>query len=181
LNHLTVSRHTTIKNVRAQCEAPDTSDENFTPSDTQHVCIHCKLDPPDGTERMIADDTWAHPRCEAAFIRARMAEEGLAQEGTVSPQKTNGGGQYQTEAASERPTYNKATATDFLADLVLDKTNTTPVLAAPELTLFVNARGALTKQFMLAANGDLVKTEGGQMAAGTAKRIAIDNRKHSLN
>ena len=124
---------------------------------------------------MIADDTWAHPRCEAAFIRARMAEEGLAQEGTVSPQKTNGGGQYQTEAASERPTYNKATATDFLADLVLDKTNTTPVLAAPELTLFVNARGALTKQFMLAANGDLVKTEGGQMAAGTAKRIAIDN------
>jgi hypothetical protein len=45
--------------------------------------------------------------------------------------------------------------------------------ATPELTLFVNARGALTKQYTLDANGNLVKTEGGQMAAGTATRIAI--------
>src|SRR5262249_39782048 len=33
--------------------------------------------------------------------------------------------------------------------------------------------GALTKRFTLDADGNLVKTEGGQMAAGTAMRIAI--------
>jgi hypothetical protein len=45
--------------------------------------------------------------------------------------------------------------------------------ATAELTLFTNARGALTKQFKLDANGNLVKTEGGQMVAGTAQRIAL--------
>src|SRR5262249_38954378 len=45
--------------------------------------------------------------------------------------------------------------------------------ATPELTVFVNAHGALTKRFTLDADGNLVKTEGGQMAAGTAMRIAI--------
>src|SRR5262245_29898563 len=49
----------------------------------------------------------------------------------------------------------------------------TPDLATPELTLFANARGPLTKQYTLDANGNLMKTEGGQMAAGTARRIAI--------
>jgi hypothetical protein len=48
-----------------------------------------------------------------------------------------------------------------------------PDPATPELTLFVNAQGALTKQYTLDANGNLVKTEGGQMVAGTAMRIAI--------
>ena len=46
-------------------------------------------------------------------------------------------------------------------------------LTLPELTLFTNARGPLTKQFTLDADGNLVKTEGGQMVAGTAIRIAI--------
>jgi hypothetical protein len=39
--------------------------------------------------------------------------------------------------------------------------------------LFTNTHGALTKQFRLDANGNLVKTDGGQMVAGTAQRIAI--------
>jgi hypothetical protein len=42
-----------------------------------HICIHCKLDPPDGSERTIADNTWLHPHCEDAYINARMAEEGI--------------------------------------------------------------------------------------------------------
>jgi Toprim domain/CHC2 zinc finger len=42
-----------------------------------HVCAFCKLTPLDGTERQIADDTWLHPRCETAYARARMAEEGI--------------------------------------------------------------------------------------------------------
>jgi hypothetical protein len=50
-----------------------------------------------------------------------------------------------------------------------------PDPATPELTLFVNAHGALTKQFKLDANGDLVTTEGGQMAAGTAMRVAVSD------
>jgi hypothetical protein len=45
----------------------------------------------------------------------------------------------------------------------------------PELTLFGNAHGALTKQFALDADGILVKTEGGQMTVGAAQRIAIND------
>ena len=54
-----------------------------------HICIYCKLDPPDGTERAVAvAGAWLHPRCEDAFIRARMAEEGIpmgAQSQSPSP------------------------------------------------------------------------------------------------
>jgi hypothetical protein len=47
-------------------------------NDHPHACIHCRLDPPDGTERMVAGEgAWLHPRCEDAYIRARMAEEGI--------------------------------------------------------------------------------------------------------
>ena len=43
-----------------------------------HICAQCHLNPPDGSERLSAyNDEWLHPRCEEAFIRARMAEEGL--------------------------------------------------------------------------------------------------------
>jgi DNA polymerase I-like protein with 3'-5' exonuclease and polymerase domains len=53
-------------------------------SDTEqpaHICIHCHLQPPDGTERAIgADGAWIHPRCEDAYIDARLAEEGIALE-----------------------------------------------------------------------------------------------------
>jgi hypothetical protein len=100
-------------------EAPGTSwDESFAPSDTQHICTHCKLEPPDGTERKIADNTWVHPRCKDAYINARMAEEGLAQKDVASQRtKPNGGGQRHTEDASEQPTHDKAMAADFLAGL----------------------------------------------------------------
>ena len=43
-----------------------------------HICAQCHLNPPDGSERPSAyNDEWLHPRCEEAFIRTRMAEEGL--------------------------------------------------------------------------------------------------------
>ena len=45
--------------------------------DLRHICTYCKLTPLDGTERQIADGAWLHPRCEDAYIRARMAEEGI--------------------------------------------------------------------------------------------------------
>ena len=51
-----------------------------------HICIHCKIDPPDRTERAIGvDDAWIHPRCEDAYIRMRLAEEGIASEQTRKP------------------------------------------------------------------------------------------------
>jgi hypothetical protein len=62
-----------------------------------------------------------------------------------------------------------------LNDGLPDEASTARDPAAPELTLFVNANGALTKQFTLDADGKLVKTEGGQMAVGMAMRLAIDN------
>jgi hypothetical protein len=66
----------------------DRWDESFTPADTpeSHVCVHCKLDPPDGTERAFDDGMWIHARCEDTYIAARMAEEGLSQEDASSPQ-----------------------------------------------------------------------------------------------
>jgi RecA-family ATPase/DNA polymerase I-like protein with 3'-5' exonuclease and polymerase domains len=69
--------------------APDSDSDpesNFTPwegdsefeKEPPHICIHCKLDPPDGMERVSAyDGAWLHERCEDAFIYARMAEEGM--------------------------------------------------------------------------------------------------------
>ena len=46
-----------------------------------HICVHCRLDPPDGSEVLSAyNDEWLHARCQDAFIRARMAEESIAWE-----------------------------------------------------------------------------------------------------
>jgi hypothetical protein len=42
------------------------------------ICIHCRQQPPDGLERVSAyNGAWLHPRCEDAFIRMRMTEEGV--------------------------------------------------------------------------------------------------------
>jgi putative DNA primase/helicase len=46
-----------------------------------HVCVHCRLNPPDGSEVLSPyNDAWLHARCQDAFIRARMAEESIAWE-----------------------------------------------------------------------------------------------------
>jgi hypothetical protein len=55
--------------------------EGDSVSKTSHICIQCKLDPPDGTERLIADDAWLHARCEDAYLRVRLTEEGMASAG----------------------------------------------------------------------------------------------------
>jgi hypothetical protein len=50
-------------------------------SEPAHVCVHCRLEPPDGSERASAyDGAFLHLRCEEAFIRARIAAEGIANE-----------------------------------------------------------------------------------------------------
>src|SRR5262249_29254143 len=59
----------------------DAAFENPSPHASEepaHICIHCHLQPPDGLERTIgADGAWLHPRCEDAYIDARLAEEGI--------------------------------------------------------------------------------------------------------
>ena len=56
------------------------------PPEPPHICIHCKLNPPDGTERVSSySGAWLHERCEGAFINARMAEEGIASERSEAP------------------------------------------------------------------------------------------------
>jgi DNA polymerase I-like protein with 3'-5' exonuclease and polymerase domains len=52
------------------------------------VCIHCRQDIPDGSERVDAHNGgWLHPDCVDAFIRARMAEEGIAWENPNRPER----------------------------------------------------------------------------------------------
>jgi hypothetical protein len=54
-----------------------------SPSEPPHICIHCHQDPPDGLERVSAyNGAWLHPKCEEAFIHARMTEEGLEWQST---------------------------------------------------------------------------------------------------
>jgi hypothetical protein len=44
-----------------------------------HVCARCKLDPPNGTERLSAYGAlWLHPGCEDAVLRERLVEEGIS-------------------------------------------------------------------------------------------------------
>jgi hypothetical protein len=44
-----------------------------------HICARCKLDPPDGTERLSAyNDQWLHPGCEDELLSLRLAEEGIS-------------------------------------------------------------------------------------------------------
>src|SRR6516164_9465982 len=59
------------------------NDFGGAPDSPPHVCVLCKLNSPDGTERQVADDTWLHPRCEDAYIRARMIEDGTWRESTA--------------------------------------------------------------------------------------------------
>jgi hypothetical protein len=45
------------------------------------ICAQCHLNPPDGSEQVrrlsTNDNLWLHRHCEDAFIRRRMAEEGI--------------------------------------------------------------------------------------------------------
>ena len=49
-----------------------------------HLCAQCRLNPPDGSEQARRLDNnenlWLHKHCEDAFIRRRMAEEGILEE-----------------------------------------------------------------------------------------------------
>jgi putative DNA primase/helicase len=51
----------------------------------RRICVHCRLNPPDGSEILSAyNDEWLHTRCEEAFTRTRMAEEGIPWEAPMT-------------------------------------------------------------------------------------------------
>ena len=56
-----------------------------------HICAQCQLDPPDGREQQrqlsAGESLWLHAHCEDAFIRRRMAEEGIASSPAASAEK----------------------------------------------------------------------------------------------
>ena len=102
----------------------DDSDERVE----AHICAQCHLNPPDGSERLSAyNDEWLHPHCEEAFIRARMAEEGLPWEMPTAaerrptaafgeapppplpPRQISGGGAHDERGTGARPGPTTAT------------------------------------------------------------------------
>jgi len=106
-----------------------------------HICAQCQLDPPDGREQQrqlsAGESLWLHAHCEGAFIRRRMAEEGIASSPAASagkpgplpsappPRRINGG--------------------------------TLPPPLEIALTRFTKDGGPLTKQISLAADGTLIQ------------------------
>ena len=56
-----------------------------------HICAQCQLDPPDGREQQrqlsAGESLWLHAHCEDAFIRRRMAEEGITSSPAASAEK----------------------------------------------------------------------------------------------
>jgi len=57
---------------------PWEGDDAFS-KELPHVCAYCHQ-PPNGTERLINDNTWLHPGCDDAYINARLVEEGIQAE-----------------------------------------------------------------------------------------------------
>jgi len=126
-----------------------------------HICAQCHLNPPDGSERSSAyNDEWLHPRCEEAFIRARMAEEGVLWEAPTAAQVN-------VSAFGEVPPPPRQI-----------NGGAAPAKAPPpleiELTRLTKDGGPLTKQISLAPDGTLVKDGSAcVMAHGTAERVRV--------
>jgi hypothetical protein len=91
----------------------------------------------------------------------------------AKPSAAGNGGDPGAIAAGEPSLQGEPAREGGASDGLPDEVSAAPDPATPELTLFVNAHGALTKQFTLDDKGNLVKTEGGQMVGGTAMRLAI--------
>lgn len=61
--------------VEAELPTPAATQE--VEAELPHICVYCQCS--DGSERASAyNGAWLHARCEEAFIRTRMSEEGLA-------------------------------------------------------------------------------------------------------
>jgi hypothetical protein len=84
----------------------------YAESAKPRICAECCLDPPDGTEQLKplngGEGLWLHRRCEDAFARRRMAEEGLPwtipRSSAPAPTATgNGNGHHGADAEDPAP------------------------------------------------------------------------------
>ena len=126
-----------------------------------HICAQCQLDPPDGREQQrqlsAGESLWLHAHCEDAFIRRRMAEEGIAS----SP-----------AASAEKP----APSPSAPPPRRINGSNLPPPPPPLEiaLTRFTKDGGPLTKQISLAADGTLMTGRLGlRDGRGTAERVRV--------
>jgi hypothetical protein len=79
-----------------------------------HICAHCHLDPPDGSEQPSTyNDAWLHPRCEKAFIRARMADQGIPWRGEAPPAEKEPPPQPSSNIGASNLKFQHATALEF--------------------------------------------------------------------
>ena len=140
------------------------------------ICAQCHLNPPDGSEQVrrlsTNDNLWLHRHCEDAFIRRRMAEEGIlwstmprSMAPAPSVEKTidANGPSPPAPPPSPKRQINGGAA---------------PAKAPPaleiELTRFTKDGGPLTKQISLSPDGTLVKDGSAcVMAHGTAERVRV--------
>jgi hypothetical protein len=122
------------------------------------VCAQCHLNPPDGNEqlrRLSANEKlWLHKHCEEAFIRRRMAEEGIpwsALPGSAAP----------------APSVEKTTDAN-------GPSPPPPRTLEIELTRLTKDGGPLTKLISLGPDGTVV-SDGSAcvMTRGTAERVKI--------
>ena len=126
-----------------------------------HICAQCQLDPPDGREQQrqlsAGESLWLHAHCEDAFIRRRMAEEGIASSPAASAEKPG-----PSPSAPPPRRINGGTLPPPPPPLEI------------ALTRFTKDDGPLTKQIYLAPDGTLVKDGSAcVMAHGTAERVRV--------
>ena len=137
---------------------PDCAETNVGPIEA-HICAQCRLDPPDGREQQrqlsAGESLWLHAHCEDAFIRRRMAEEGIASTRAASAEKPG------PSPSAPPPRW----------------INGGPLPPPPleiKLTRLTKDDGPLTKQIYLAPDGTLVKDGSAcVMARGTAERVRV--------
>jgi hypothetical protein len=121
------------------------------------VCAQCRCDPPDGREqsRLLDDGAilWLHADCEDAYMRARMAEEGIPG-GPLSPSPSP-----PPSPPSPRPK-------------PAQRPQASPEIEFVKLT---KRDGPYTKRLFLASNGALRSDYTAcVMARGTAERVKVD-------
>ena len=140
----------------------------------REVCAECHLNPPDGSELLrrlsATENLWLHRRCEDAFIRRRMEEEGISW--STMPRST-------APAPSVEKTIDgnggSPPPPPTRQDGAAQATAPSPPLAVT-LTRFTNDNGeSLTKKIALAADG--ISTDSDKTAMvmyrGSAMRVRV--------
>ena len=140
------------------------------------VCAECRLDPPDGLERVRqlngGDAIWLHADCEDAYMCRRLAEEGIAASTTSAEQAGE-----PAQIAPSPPTVEEALDDDAGdgADVGGDAGgDAAPESNGCEITVFSKAGGILTKKISPGPNDTIIQDKSAcVMSRGSARRAPI--------